>query len=522
VLLTASVVVGYLIRIGLRRFIKRSEAQAQGQILRNKLNAELGRNPDTAFQAAMAGTADDLETALGEDDPATIEAAVKAAHTKLDAELAALQTRADAVRVRLSTLDALIARSWSVPPSVGPVLATASDEVDAARTALYARDVGAASDATTGLEQHLAGRIAEPARDWRDAVLPLVDVLIDQGPAAPGALDKHVQDAAAAASTALVDPVLTASDATVENLLKGVHTATNAIDRLLGATAAAADETGRQVMYRLSTAGVPDAELEVIRIQRAELGSAFDEAEEMGTGSFTSVMSRLSELGAKMRQVIEKNQRQDADLPAVTAALLRGDFVAAAFTATTPAAPQLEQVQALMGNIAQVGNLVVAARTGPAVGGTQARSDVPAASSAPLPRVAIDRLAPLEELGIARRAAARARHARNFVLGVAVIFVGYLLFADDWTGTTTDLAKVFAWGFGAHFTSDFVATQLAQRTGTSTDSGTGTATTTGNSPTPQAPGQQPPPAQPPAGGGAAGNAAGADGQPAPAAPVPAA
>jgi hypothetical protein len=459
-LLAGSIALGWLTRVGLTRLIRRGEAQAQGHLLHEQMSNALHAHPDRAFREAVRQAVADLEVALDDRNPARVRAAVKAGHEKLDAELKRLKERGDAVAKRLSALATLIGRSWAVPPSVEAELSAIRSEIVIATTRLDAHHVDAAESATSEIETRLATRIATPAREWRDKVSPLVEALRTQSPNAPGSADQSVRTAAGAANTALANAAITASDASAKDLLTAVHAAKTAVGALLPIAQTAADATVVHVVQALGAAGVHPAALEPLQSHREAVSLTFEAAQRQDSSSFAPVVSMLATLGEQLRDQIRDNARQDADHEAMDTALERGDFVAAAVAATTPAATQVLPFRAFL---ADMGNLVVAKRTGLAESASAKGQPPQPVSLIRGLGIRVDRLSPLQELELTRRAVESARQLRSMLLGIAVLIVGYLFFADSWVGTTDDVAKVFLWGFTAQLTGDFVVAQLTAR-----------------------------------------------------------
>lgn len=459
-LLVLSVLLGWLTRFALKERKSAASLRIQGELLREQIAQAIARHGEGTFRRNMHDANATLAAQLRERRPKQLKEAIATAHSTLDTELKQLKTRADELAARLTKVTKLTSGTWSLPPGVAAVLADARARAVRANTELQNERVDQASELATGLDDSLAQRIAAPAREWREEAQSLVGLLATPSWNAPGATDGKVHVAATAASTSLTADALTATDAKPEDLLAAVHAATNAVAVLLLAERVAAEALVVDMGHKLTDQAPPER-LESIKAKGDELGEALEAAADHEPDQLSAVSAKLSGLGGELKAAIIQVAKDHGNDPStLDGAFAGGDFQSALDAATAEAGVESVEAAAVAPTARPVDGALLAF-----VSRLVAPSGPDASQSFAVHSVPVERPTPLE---LARREFERVRLVETLLLAIAVVAIGYLFFVDKWTGTTLNILEVFAWGYGAQITGDWVQTKLKETSPTPT------------------------------------------------------
>jgi hypothetical protein len=438
----------------LGRFVDRGHALDAAFALLGRIDGERSRSPDATLTERLGELRSTLEAATKKKADEIAKATTDAADG-LDEALKQYDERLDAAAARLAALRRVAEDGRPMPSFAAAARSRAAESLDAAAAHLHAGDATSAVADATRIEEELAQALREGFGAWAAAQDEALDVLDSLG---LSKADLGRRDALSeAARAALRQP---SDDATAEQL----------IDDIVAAAAALRELSG----WMLALERVATEALNILRStpqsstpEVAELDHALDALDEARTAAARDPSLSIGDV-AYAAEAVDR-----ALLPAiVSVAPLGADAeVTKAYeddgarTAASLARTKKRDALGVRGVRAAGGDEGWTLRTVPAVdeggvvGAVAVTQYVLVRSSARTP-VARQR----------RRARAMTTMAsviRFLLIAGAVLALSYILFSSDWTGTWSDVAKVFLWAWGLDLAAESVAGQ-AERLAPST------------------------------------------------------
>jgi hypothetical protein len=455
-ILLGGVVLGYLTRTELTKRIQRAEALAQIAQMLRRIQRDRIRHPDRTFLERMVDIEDDLRAARETEDGDKIEAAVTKAVADRDAALKALQERADAVNKEHAELaDTLATRRDTLPADLSTALEGAQRGLELARARLDAGDVSGAADLVASIRHDVTRAAADSGRAWKRGAQPFVAAYDAPSRESIASADPAVREKADAATSALAVPALANPDASAADQLAGLAAAIDAVDALVRALATSAGLVVAQAREILPA----EATTHLVLIAQAleELVTALRQTASHSPDAYAAARSRDRDLAQLLADAVEQVAEVTEAGEPVRLALAGGDFIGAARLAVA-AHPENPQHRAFMPAAPALTSPVrTVLLDAPAAPASQAEP-TPAGTAAPQGSpVVIDQGGGLDVVHQDdRKALYWATFAQTALLALVVVIVGYLTFADQWTGTTANIVTAFTAGYLADLGVDAV------------------------------------------------------------------
>lgn len=447
-ILVFGLVLGFLMRTILKPRIETGQARKQAFELVKDLGKP-GQPPDETYQKDIAVAQKVLLTALEARDAtsATIKAAVDAADAARRTALNELTKRLQDTATAINAFDTVVQPAWKLPDAMQEDLAEARKSAERAKEFLKSSDAKRASDTIGAAATQFRNALRTKAADWRqnanDFIHDMEGVknLIESGgrDRFETAFKTLSDDVAKVTVNADADPA-------------ALKAALEAIDRAQGECPAFVKGAGSDVE---ETFAAMDAVIGAITLDKE---SVWEEARE-ATADFTKQLNSLS---------IE-NYGQSGKLQPSPGRLR--NIWHDALIAQWPGAKDTQEVEtALAGGQYEEAAKAVEKALGVQAGGTSLNraqpvidlssvsfsagyiegSQAAAAGAGRQPAEAPEVEAPPGLDALERRTLGqllRDQALQNVLSFVALLVVGYLIFADKFVGTNGDLLAAFFWGF---------------------------------------------------------------------------
>ena len=325
-LLFAGVLLGYLTKVLLARWIEKQAAKGDANEVLAKIARSAKLHPDREFQESLRTLYADLELKLDGDATALSAAAGKARTDLKDAE-DALATRAAAAAGKLAAARAEVSTSWTLPPEVQAVV-----DKDAAHLSRLSRKLqaGRVGEVQSELDERSQAGLRAAFTRWREPAAAFV------GSTATARLTagrEELRKAAGAATTAI--EAVTGAKATS---LEQMHTARAAVESVRTQLASVADAVAREVSEVLEAADQPTASIRAA-------GRALARTLEAAAGHKPEALSPINIAREALEDAIEAAvtdalRAGNGDAAQVAARLKAGDFAAAARAAVNAQAAE--------------------------------------------------------------------------------------------------------------------------------------------------------------------------------------
>ncbi len=456
-LLVLGLLTGYLLRTWLKYQVELNEKRVAAESLRQKLEEERRLRPDPLYLASLAEVDAPLAQLRTLDVKGLAEQLPKA-EQKFEAARAEFDKRQAETQARLAEAEQLLSIAWSLPPSVQETLGKAREALGASRRLLESHSVAAADEALGNQLASLAQRLREQLRAWRRSV----DTQLARFDDAPLPLREEDQKTLSTQIERLHDALrqlpLDAAQLDLRAVLSGAHDART----MLINTEPQLREQLQRILYGVrdvfDAGGVPltGLEQELREWSRPPSDRVEDELEWLINRSrpLERVLKQVTV--AQLRGTPDEatrgliDQRRYVDLAARVVKQRqeeahRGSPILESFTEPF-GLPEAEPPPATAISLPSVPAIppVTFPETPHGLLGA-----IPEALSRLLERLVRPAapVAPAAGQALAFKTLLWARAARTIIAGIGIIAVGYILFAEKFTGTDQDMATVFVWGF---------------------------------------------------------------------------
>jgi hypothetical protein len=461
-LLVGGLLAGYLTRTWLKYRIDLGEKRVALESLHQRIVEEQSRSPDEKLQEALKGALALLSQARDR-DLKELSDAVTEAEKRLMQALEDLARRRAEAQLSLGEQAHLLDVRWSVPASIQAQLEKARGELAASQKALAAGDVVAANRLREALFTGLAAETGKELLRWRDRV----DAVLARLREAPLPLRKEdrlvVTPRFEQIHNAVWQVPLDAAEPELRSMLEGTHAARV----LLRNTAAQLQSHVRRVLQSVRDVLV-DNDVPLEKVEQAitawrQAPEPVEEALEWIGDQSASVERVLNavtveRLGtvpdAEVRPLVD--ERRYVELAAIVVRRKRASGALSPplpFGASGAVLPPATAAAAVQTPV--VPAVAFTDAPGAALWGAGGLSRVVELFWGPAP-------VPARPYALAYGALLRAKAARTLIVGIAIVGVGYLLFAEKFTGTAQDMAGVFVWGFTIDVSVDALADILSK------------------------------------------------------------
>ena len=431
---------GFLTRIVLKPRIELGEARERAIATLDKM---IDKIPDAEYRNRMTTARNQLALAAraANATPATINAAITAAEGAQKDASDNLKDRMQKAEGERDALAGVITPAWTLPPDLSEAVRAAAERLRAASERLKIRDAVGVSETVRTATSTLREAMMRYATDWKNIAARFLtqfrtlERMVDSARRADyQAQIKTVEDQVA---KTVVTPAATTAE--LKAVLEAIHGATQLIPAL---ESRAADEVGRSLQSMLSIIGtVQFRQNNLWKAAQQEIGAFVKTLRDVkleAPETWGDLDAKASAIAKQWRDALIA---QTDDSEKVAEAFDAGNFAMAARELET--AVKAKKAPVTLGD---VGAAAASARMTDAAqrGGT-------AASPAPAMQEKAPDTLPTESL-LSFRRRTRTELARDnafqwFVSAIGLAFVGYLMFADKFVGTSGDLMTAFFWGF---------------------------------------------------------------------------
>lgn len=457
-LLLLGLLTGYFLRTWLKYQVELNEKRMAAEALRMRLEQERRLRPDPLYLASLARVDEPLAQLQTMDVKALSEQLPKA-EQQFEAARAEFDKREAETRARLAEAEQLLSTPWSLPPATQEPLAKAREALGASRRLLESHSVVAADQELASHLASLAQALREKLREWRISV----DIQLARFGEAPLPLREEDQTALSAQVERLHDALRQIPLDVPQLELRAVFSSTHDARTLLINTVPQLRTQVLRILYGvrdLFDAGdVPLAglEQELREWSRPRKDTVEDELEWLITRSRPLERVLREETVAPLGGTPDEaalaliDQRRYVDLAALVVQRKREQEEA------HRGAPILESFSGPFGAPLDVPPPLppsplppvpsIPPVTFPESPGGLLRT-VPEALSRLLDQVR--QPPPVSATtghALAFKSLLRAKAARTLIAGTGILAVGYLLFAEKFTGTAQDMTTVFVWAF---------------------------------------------------------------------------
>jgi hypothetical protein len=460
---------GFLSRTVLQKQILLNEARLKANDVEDTLSRELNR-PDQTFRRQVQPALDTLIAARNGRDIAVINSAITAATQTLSEQLKQLETRQAEAEALFEQVNSLLTTPWSLPASITQVLANLRDDLPDVRANLDQGAVGESSQTLKDLSQQLINQVTGPVSDFRVwfgnlALLSSPEITL---PASVAALLKQAIEAMRPLLQKVTSVSATVTLSELKGIFQAIHDVRVNTRELLLQLAEWLDDALNRVKAELGDGSLAAPEkLHALEARVSALVTGIrNEADNVERALELLSPGTLVELDRYWRDAIEGQMVtfNTAQKKQVTDLLDERKYSeAAAVVAKTILANKAREGSALGG----AGKAVAAAHalTPAAAWFPRAQSlETAAGLGVRLLRgggsfivPGLTRVQTLMQLALAK-------FFQFVIIGLGILIVGYLLFADKFVGTFADMAGVFLWAFGLDVTIDaFVGAAKATR-----------------------------------------------------------
>jgi hypothetical protein len=458
--LFTGLLIGYISRTLLAHAIQVGKARAQGFELRDQIDTELARRPDSVFQERVRKLRALLEEAIQKGAADALPPAIQTASTDLREALKDLEARRTAAESRLAEAQRALTPTWSLPKSLAEPLAEMRAGFEAVRVKLQTDDIAGSGEALDELQKLGQDKLISVLRKWRRQARNGLVALREDAAEALSAPVANSLGPAVDALLGIMDQQIPGTDAALDfpqmaSRFQGVNNfRLNLADWLVQVRRWIKDLEGK---LREQFPGEPP---EVFQHILDLLGATEKEVQDAGDDpeDGLSVLSedRLHELAMAWRGAFRDSTQELADdeRSQVTALVEAKDYLQAAELVVRLTSSQTQGLESVAEDFQReaplsAGLFLASWSARPtmvhAVGDVTRVLRVEA-----LPRpVLID---PSQN----RLQLARAKLASWLISLVLLGILGFVFFGPTWTGDWTQCAAAFFWAFGLDVTMDTV------------------------------------------------------------------
>jgi hypothetical protein len=440
------IIFGLLFGWFLRSFLQGRVELGQAKQEALKFMDSLPSWPDSEFQKSMGELKKPLQRALDQKDREQIVNKTKEAQEGLKTAIEKWEAGFKDTEQQLEDLSKSFNQQYHLPPRIAAPLDEARRSLEEARTCLKDQNVVRAKTVKDNTCTRLVSQVSQGIGPWKNDALKLLDSLSHLG----FALDENQLKSLADTKDQLNGEVNNVQDPTamekVPEVFMAVHDLQGKLTSLLHWLSRQLEEGARNYGVLLKTRGLNDAEAIADLEKRAvALGQELDAAAIALDPAKPPYRAEASaELRTRFRDLLEQaltpvKEKMNADeLQQITTATGNGRYFEAAGLLPVKTQPLGSNKDEFPGP-----------STIPPIF-WQPKSEPPAGGEAVTQLVQF--IKPLEPIEVMRARTGKellwAKAAQTLIVGAAITVVGYLLFADNFVGTTKELATVFFWGFG--------------------------------------------------------------------------
>lgn len=456
---------GWALKSWLESYLQLGRARREGARVRDVIEEQLRRYPDTEFEEKLRSCCEELGDAVRGKDAAAITNAATDAQTKLTAELTKLQEGQQTLRTTINTWLTAVSPKRELPDALLKVAATANRELREAAITLKS-DCTSAKTKVDEITQSLLLDLKTESARWKEGMKSGLGELSDpERLTLPRAVADHLAAASNEITKTLLDLINTepVDGPTIGALLEAVDRLRRQV--LIGViepTDAAVSRVANRVLQTLEGAGaLPSAVRDGTRAVVSAVGNLLSQGsvEERLKALAPGAAQELRDFDAWFRKMVSNVQVGDIEAQKQIAALVKArDYEGAARRAaeakTAVATGEAEDVK-LDKRVRPTGAPVSGSVEAAASAGTV----LGLAKAVPerwVDLVASESIMPAAQVHVTVAQAERqiriAQAAQSVVVGALFLVVAHVTYAEKYLGTFSELAAVFFWAFGLDVT----------------------------------------------------------------------
>jgi hypothetical protein len=440
VLIALGLLLGYLLRVLLQQRVELAKARAQSTDVADALEKALSRTQDKAFSDQVRAALADLRAAINGTDRAAIEQHATQANTVLTTAKNDLQGRLARTHERLRTFQAVGAPTANLPPEMTQLVRQTSEVCGRCAELLEKLDETRVRTALDALDRQISRDLVAVFARWQTA-LPsrlreMEQLRFAVQKASIDELVTHLKDLNQRVAQVAIPKDIAALGQALDTVDE-IQAFTSA--RLAWLSEALAQDVAEFKKLFIDRNGVADSILDDIQLTAS------------GISNQLAASSRLLDPGRPFYDAAERDGLRTALEKSANLVLVsqRTHLPKDDIAAVEDAIKQQRYFDAL-GSLKSAGTrLGVSAGTDTAAARPvfaspqEEKRDVPATE--PVPTVPAELASTLKARTL--RELARAELAQTLIAAILITGLGYVLFAEKFIGTLTDLATLFMWGF---------------------------------------------------------------------------